>query len=293
MLKLSYILTNRGRANKSVLSVILDEIENNEHFILLLDESDATDADKGLDGREIFELVRKNTKDKDIKIYTDDNLDVGTGFITSKSLKVIKQETQLINKWDLKFPQGSSERYKHFRSIIQFEFTKDLAENLEMPGINIVSQHNSAFIRPLRRAIQSFTAMTILKSLQSKQNDRLSFLIRDQNTMFPGEGKIERFLRYINKVKCLTDSITHYYNTEFLESDTGGLNAFWVKLYKSGVVDFISNHIVTLADKIESISIIKEKSNLFNMDFIPESIRVDKLDHGMLSITLKSKLTSI
>jgi len=289
MLKISYLLTNRGRADEAVLPAILNEIENNEHFIIILDESDATDADKGLDGRKIFDLVRKYSSKKGLNVLTDDNLEAGTGFITSSSINIVDYSKELINKFDLKFPQGSSERYKHFRAIIQCDFAENLKNNINMPGINIISQHNSSFIRPLRRVIQSSSAMKILNKLQNNHKDRLTILVRDQNTMFPGEGKLEKLLRAIHKIQCLTDSIPHKYYPEFLEDDTGGLNAFWVKLHKARITEFISKHIVTLIDKIESMVIIKESLEKFSFKAIPKSTMVNKLDHSMLSLELSFK----
>jgi len=286
MLKLSYLLTNRGRANNNILPVILNEIENNKHFIIVLDESDATDADKGLDGREIFELVRKNSQRDDIEIIVHNDLDVGAGFITSKSVYTIQNKEEQINKWDLKFPQGSSEKYKHFRVLLKLAFNDELNETLGMPGINLVVQHNSAFLRPFRRALQSLKGMLILKALQLEHKDMISVLLRDQNTMLPGEGTVEKILRKIHKVDSLTDNLDREYHIETLESDTGGLNAFWMMLYKFGIVDFISKYIFKPMNKVETISIIKGNKQNFGLKLTPSHQDIEGLDHGMLSIMI-------
>jgi hypothetical protein len=286
MLKMIYLLTNRGRANDTILPLLLEEIKQNDHFILILDESDATDKERGLDGRLIYELIQKNTSRNDITVYQSEDPDVDVGLIYSNSLNLKSNELKQINKWALKYPQGSSEHYKHFRLTTQFDFNNELSNELGIPGLNLVSQHNPAFIRPLLRAIQSSRAMKILTDLQKQQPDRVSFLARDQNTWIPGEGKFEKLLRLVYKLDCKTDNVKRRYKFEYLEHDTGGLNKLTNILYTSGILNFLSKFAITFADKIETITSVRGVSEELGLNIEPGYLDVDKLDHGMLFIEI-------
>ena len=286
MLKIIYILTNRGRTNKTVLPALLKQIKENKHFIMVLDEADATDKSNGLDGRKIFKLVQSSSPRKDINIYIPEDPNINIGFITSQSINLASIDGKQINKLDLLFPQGKSEHYQHWRIVGYFNFNKVLQQTIKLKGINIIAQHNSAFIRPLRRAIQSTTAMALLSRIQKKFPNIPTLLIRDQNTWIPGEGKFERLIRKIFNVVSLTDNMERCYYFAHQEADTGGLNRLLNILYKAGIITWISTHIIKLADRIETISIKRSFLHDHNNIIIQSSSKYIKdLDHDMISVS--------
>lgn len=283
---IGYTLCNRGRNYQDFVKAIVKFISKHKNFIIVVDESDATDKRVGLNGRIVFDEILKKSKRDDIKYITSEDEEIGVNYIYSSLISPDEVEWHQINKWNLKLPQGPSERYKHHRMITSLTFSKSLVNNLGFHGVNIIAQHNSAFLRPITRAIQSEEAMKIANRIQNKEKDKLTLLIRDQNTMIPGEGKYERYLRFKHKMECLTDKANRKYRMDYLEGDTGGLNYIAYKLYRYKVWYYIEK-IIKLVDKIESICIRKEMKEKLNLNIIPHHIEIDNMDHGMVYIEIQ------
>ena len=283
---IGYTLCNRGRHHEDFVSTITKFIDKNKHFVIVIDESDATDKRLGLNGRVVFDGIINKSKRKDIQYVTSQDEEVGVNYIHSNAITTEEVEWHQINEHNLKFPQGESERYKHHRMITSLVFNNELKEMLKLNGLNIIAQHNSAFLRPFTRVKQSEDGMRKLTELQNKEKDKLSLLIRDQNTMIPGEGKYERYLRYKHKIECLTDKANRKYRLDYLESDTGGLNKLAYVLYKYKVWAVVEK-IIKLADKIESICIKKGIKEKYNLNITPNHIEIDNMDHGMVYIEIE------
>jgi hypothetical protein len=142
-------------------------LPKSELGIMITDESDATDKEIGLDGRiPLLDLAIANPKLK-LNMAKDDN--IGINLVHTSELKVKDINYSQINRLDLIFPQGKSEKYKHHRMTSKIEFPTKLRNHYGLDGIIIVAQHNSAFIRPFARAIQSANGMKI--ALQKQKGE--------------------------------------------------------------------------------------------------------------------------
>lgn len=282
MLTTAYLLANRGRSLKNSTDTIVRFLEKHPNVILFVDESDATDADIGLDGRKIFKQIEKKTKRKDLHYVIARDPEISMNFIYSSGLRPTTIEHKQINKLALKLPQGKSEHYKHHRMIAITHFTPDKENELGFKGLVCITQHNSAFIRPLTRAIQSLGAFVHSRKMQKRYPNHLHLIMRDQNTWIQGEGRIEAFYRWIFGMKSLTDDLDHKYKAGDVETDTGGLNSIMGWIYNSGLWNFINNHIISMADKIESILIPKGLESILEIKSSAQHMDIDGLDHGVL-----------
>ena len=285
-IKIGYMPINRGRNLDQAVEACLEFLYDNHKFILVLDESDATDRELGLDGRQIFKLISEKSHRKDIQYYLANDIHVGTNFIASDDFFIKDTRHEQINKLNLLFPQGKSEKYMHHRLTSKFEFSDSLKSYYNFDGIYLVSQHNSAFVRPLTRLVQSFQGMQKLIKSQYKHPNYFGILIRDQNTMFPGEGLMEKLLRRLFNLNCVTDTINWRYKIENLEGDSGGANLFATWFRDIGGFRALRK-VITIADKIESMCIQKDKEKKLNLKITPKHRMIEKSDHGLLSITIK------
>ncbi len=282
-LTLGYVLINRGRADIQVLARAQEFIDQNPSFIMILDESDATDKHLGLDGRKIFEQLQSRYPQFHYHISND--LDVGINIVTSSDISTVDINYVLINKKNLQSPQGKSEHYKHFKVSFKSRLITPLGD---MKGVLVVAQHNSAFLRPFTRSMQSESAMKELVQLQKDNPEYLSVLVRDQNTMIPGEGRNERRLRRKYNLDCVTDRTSWEYNLDYLEGDTGGLNGLAVWFNK--ICGFkVLRKVITIADKIESMCIVKDYDKKFNLKLTPSHYHIDNLDHGIISVKIENQ----
>ena len=277
-LTIAYTLANRGRFIESFTSHISEFIDNQDSIIIFFDECDSTDKKIGFDGRKIFEELKKKIKRDDLEYHIPEDEIISPAFICSNDIKVKHPLYSQINKSNLKFPQGSSERYKHFRLTMDALFD-------DYPLFFVV-QHNSAFLRPFARLKQTKEGIELLKQNKSK----IGFLIRDQNTFIPGEGRLERFLRRKHHLVSITDSAKRRYRIENLEGDSGGLNKLSTALIKKGIPQYIDKHILTLGDKVESICTLAEFIDEDRFTFKSFHEDIDHMDHGLLYsvINLKS-----
>ncbi len=279
---IGYMPVNRGRNLQETLDASLAFMENHPAFILILDESDATDREKGLDGREIFSLLVQ----ENIQHYVAKDLHIGSNFITSEDFEIKDPRHVQINKLSLLLSQGRSEKYMHHRLSARLKFKEQLKHEYGFDGIYLITQHNSAFLRPFTRALQSIRGMIFQSKVQKKYPTYLALLVRDQNTLIPGEGKFEKFLRFIFNLNCITDRIDWNYQIQNLEGDSGGLNQFAVWFRDIGGFKFL-RRITKIADKIESMCIKNGKDVELGIKITPKHRQIPKSDHGILSINIE------
>jgi hypothetical protein len=107
--------------------------------------------------------------------------------------------------------------------------------------------------------------------------------------MIPGEGKMERLLRFIYQMRCITDETNWIYDISKLETDTGGLNKFAGWFDKIGGFKLL-RRFIAISDKIESMCIVRGYDKKFGIVIVPKHTTLKYLDHGILSINIQ-KLT--
>lgn len=236
-------MANRGRVTNDLVQVVTRIFSKYENGFIVFGESDNTDITKGLNGREVlYATQEKLLRNKNIRtnILASEDKEIGISVLYANSLSVESNSWEQINVDDLNKPMGSSERYKQHRIITTFNIHKGLSKTLGVEKVNLVAQHQSAFLHGYSRYKQAKAAMNILNNLDKNDNAKsISFLIRDQNTWMPFERTAENKLRKENNLVFPTDSLSITYRTEFIEEETGGLNklgAIFMKSFLSGLI---------------------------------------------------------
>ncbi len=284
-LKICMVMINRGRYANSTVSLISEMIKRSDDIICILGESDSQEKAIGLDGRKVLEDIIKVSGRNDYRIVASEDDRVGTNALVFGDLKISSYKWKCINLNNLKHPQSSSERYRHYRLQLQIKLGKELAALLSVNNICILAQHQSAFIRPVSRYRQARGILRTFKNLDKK--DCLSFILRDQNSFIPGEGFLERQLRKRYGMHDLTKRFKNTYKAANIETDQNDfMHKFVSKVYNNGWGRIIAK-VVTNTDKIDSILGEKE----FVKDYIFDSFDIDLpyLDHDLMGVEIFKK----
>lgn len=270
-------MVNRGRGHESTVSIVSKVLQSNGSIVFAFGESDNTDAYIGLVGRKVLEESVELSGRKDLQILQNGNQTVGMNMVYSSDFVPISFDWEQINERDLKFPQGVSEHYPHHRLKAIFDFKGE--------KIAVIAQHQSGFIRPYRRYVQSRDA---LFRLDECVNDGCtSFLLRDQNTYVPIEGQIEEMNRKRFKIYELTQDLKNTYNVFNLESDSGGLNAVGAWIVRNKVFGPLALRIVNRKHKLDSICMSQRQ--LRKVDYKTFDIDLPHLDHRIIGVEIGLK----
>lgn len=274
-------MINRGRFSTTTIKTVTKLIKESDNVIGVFGESDS--LDKGLDGRRVLKEIVARSGRKDVYTVIAKNPKIGMNIISFGDMKVKSFGWKWINKDNLKHPQSITEHYMHHRVHAKFELGDELSTLLEKKYINILAQHQSAFVRPFSRHKQAKEIFKLAKN--SDRRDTLTFILRDQNSFLPGEGFAERQLRKKYGMRDLTSGLKSTYDVYNIETDQGDFaHNFVKKIYSNGMGRFVAR-IVTNADKLDSLVAENEVYNKYDIDAF--DIDLPYIDHDLVGIDIK------
>ncbi len=278
-------MVNRGRFCDTTVAVVTEMIKESENIICIFGESDSGDKDISLDGRKVLKDIIKASGRTDCSPIIARNQNVGMNALAFGDMKSEFAAWKCINRKNLRHPQSISERYMHHRMHAKIELGKGLAEYLGIGHINILAQHQSAFVRPLSRFRQ---AKEILKlAHNSDRIDTMTLVARDQNSFLPGEGFLEHQLRKRYGMYDLTHGLKSTYNVMNLENDYGDFAHRFVRTIYSNRFGRIAAKLITNTDKIESLLVEKEVLDKYETEAI--DIVLPSMDHDLVGVEIKRK----
>lgn len=281
-LKITFCMINRGRFCDTTVEVITKMIRESENIICIFAESDSYDKELGLDGRKVLKEIVKDSGRNDYSFIIAKNQSVGMNAIAFGDMKAESFAWKCINRDNLKHPQSTSEHYLHHRMHTKVRLGKELEKSLGVKYINILAQHQSAFVRPFTRFKQ---AKEIFKLAYNSDNtDTLTIIARDQNSFLPGEGFLERQLRKKYGMYDLTRGFKSTYNVMNLETDQGDFAHRFVKTVYSNWLGRIVGKLVTNTDKIESMLV--EKDVLDKYETKAFDVIIPSMDHDLIGVEL-------
>jgi hypothetical protein len=278
-------MVNRGRFCDTTVEVVTKMINESENIICIFGESDSSDKDISLDGRKVLKDIIKASGRSDYSQITAKNQNVGMNALIFGDMKTEFSAWKCINRNNLKHPQSISERYMHHRMHAKIELGKKLSEDMGVAYINILAQHQSAFVRPLSRFKQ---AREILKlAHNSDKIDTMTLVARDQNSFLPGEGFLEHQLRKKYGMHDLTHGMKSTYNVMNLENDYGDFAHRFVRTIYSNWIGRIAAKLVTNTDKIESLLVEKEVLDKYDTKAI--DVIIPSMDHDLVGVEITKK----
>lgn len=284
-LKVVFCMVNRGRFCDTTVQVITNMIKESENIICIFGESDSSDKDLSLDGRKVLKDIINASGRDDCSPIIAMNQNVGMNALAFGDMRAESFAWKCINRNNLKRPQSSSERYMHHRMHAKIELGQALAESLGVKHINILAQHQSAFVRPLSRFRQ---AKEIFKlAYNSDDTDTMTLIARDQNTFLPGEGFLEHRLRKRYGMYDLTHGLKSTYNVMNLEIDQGDFAHRFVRTVYSHWLGRIAAKLITNTDKIESLLVEKEVLDKYNTVAI--DVVIPFMDHDLVGVEITKK----
>jgi len=284
-LKVIFCMINRGRFCDTTVEVITKMIKESENIICIFGESDSSDKDISLDGRKVLKDIIQASGRSDYSPIIAKNQNVGMNAIAFGDMKAESFAWKCINRNNLKHPQSISERYMHHRMHAKIELGNELAYDLGVGHINILAQHQSAFVRPLSRFKQ---AKEILKLAHNSDNQNTMTLIaRDQNSFLPGEGFLEHQLRKKYGMYDLTRGMKSTYNVMNLENDYGDFAHRFVRAIYSNWIGRIAAKLVTNTDKIESLLVEKEVLDKYDTKVI--DVIIPSMDHDLVGVEISKR----
>lgn len=268
-------MINRGRFREDTSRQVASLLSTYRNIIFAFGESDDSEALDGHSGRKVLHDAIILSGRNDLTLIEGSEYDIGLSFIISDEFKPEYVNWTWINEDDKEHPQGKSDKNKHYRASLLLNFIYDGKEQ----QINILTQHQSAFAHIISRFKQANSAMkkaTILK------DSGLTFLLRDQNTLFPGEIQLEKYLRNKHGYTDLTESIPITYDVSALETDSGGLNELFKNLFMSPFGKFLRKRF-SLFQKFDSILISDEQKDMITYENVHVGLK--GLDHDVLGIS--------